>query len=329
MMTRYFLGVDVGNTKTHALICNAEGQAVGAGIGGAANHEGWGREGFQRILNEVVDAAINHAAIARTEIAAMGFGIAGYDWHEDLPLMREVIATLNLDVPYGLMNDAGPGLLAGSSKGWGVSVVGGTGNNARGRDKYGNEGRVTGEGGLFDEWGGGGDLVRRAIQCISRQWSKRGAETALTDIFVKQLGATDIEDLLAGLARGRYHLQATYAPLVFQAAADGDTVAQEAVRWLGQGLGDLACGVIRQLSLEDEAVEVVLIGSIYKGSPLVLEAMQEMVYKVAPKAQFVHITAPPVTGAVMLAMEQVGVDFLPIRERIIQTGEALLMSETE
>jgi N-acetylglucosamine kinase-like BadF-type ATPase len=328
-MTRYFLGVDVGNTKTHALICNEEGQAVGAGMGGAANHEAHGKEGFQRILNEVVDTAINHAGIARTEIAAMGFGIAGYDWNEDLPLMREVIATLNLDVPYGLMNDAGPGLLAGSSKGWGVSVVGGTGNNARGRDKHGNEGRVTGEGGLFDEWGGGGDLVRRAIQGISRQWSKRGAETALTEIFIKQLGATDIEDLLAGLARGRYHLQATYAPLVFQAAAAGDVVAQEAVRWVGEGLGDLACGVIRQLSLEDEAVEVVLIGSIYKGSPLVLETMQEMVYKVAPKAQFVHITAPPVTGAVMLAMEQVGVDFLPIRERIIQSGEKLLVTETE
>jgi hypothetical protein len=57
--------------------------------------------------------------------------------------------------------------------------------------------------------------------------------------------------------------------------------------------------------------------------------MQEVVYQVAPKARFVHITAPPVTGAVMLAMEQIGVDFLPVRERIIQSGESLLMPELE
>lgn len=324
-MTRYFLGVDVGNTKTHALICNADGQAVGCGIGGAANHEAHGKDGFQRILQEVVTEAIDMADISRNEIVAAGFGLAGYDWPEDLPLMRDVIASLDMDIPYGLMNDAGPGLLAGSSNGWGVSVAAGTGNNVRGRDAQGNEGRVTGEGLLFAEWGGGGDLVYRAIQAISRQWSKRGAETALTAIFVKELGAKNVEDLLAGLARGRYHLKATFAPLIFQAATDGDVVAQDAVKWLGAGLGDLACGVIRQLALEDEAVEIVLSGSIYKGSPLVLDTLRDVVCQVAPKAQFVHVTAPPVTGAVMLAMEQVGVDFLPLRERIIQTGEELLV----
>ena len=47
-MTRYFLGVDVGNTKTHALICSEDGTAVGAYTGGAANHEAHGHAGFQR-----------------------------------------------------------------------------------------------------------------------------------------------------------------------------------------------------------------------------------------------------------------------------------------
>jgi N-acetylglucosamine kinase-like BadF-type ATPase len=328
-MTRYFLGVDVGNTKTHALICSEDGTAVGAHTGGAANHEAHGHAGFQRILNEVVAQAISRGGIERADIAAAGFGIAGYDWDEDLPLMREAIASLGLDVPYGLMNDSGPGLLAGSTKGWGVSVAGGTGENARGRDKHGNEGRVTGEGLLFAEWGGGGDLVFRAIQGISRQWSKRGPETVLTDIFLREFGAKDVDDLLAGLARGRYHIRATMAPLVFQAAADGDAVAIEAVRWNGQGLGDLACGIIRQLSLEDEEVEVVLSGSIYKGSPLIEAEIRDMVLKVAPKAVFIHVTAPPVTGAVMLAMEQVGIDFVPLRERIIETGAPLLLAQAE
>jgi N-acetylglucosamine kinase-like BadF-type ATPase len=264
------------------------------------------------------------ASIARSDIAGHGYGIAGYDWHEDLPMMHEVIGSLGFDAPYGLMNDAGPGLLAGANKGWGVSVVAGTGNNARGRDAHGNEGRVTGEGTLFGEWGGGGDLVRRAIADISRAWSKRGDDTVLTEIFVREKGAKDVEDLLAGLARGRYDIKATDAPLVFNAASEGDAVAQEAVKWLGVGLGDTAVGIIRQLKLEDTEVEIVLSGSIYKGSQLVLETLREVVCAVAPKAHFIHVTAPPVTGAVMLGMERGGVDFLPLREHIIATGETML-----
>jgi N-acetylglucosamine kinase-like BadF-type ATPase len=34
---RYFLGVDAGGTKTHALITDETGQAVGFGAGGPGN----------------------------------------------------------------------------------------------------------------------------------------------------------------------------------------------------------------------------------------------------------------------------------------------------
>ncbi len=38
-MMRYFLGVDVGATKTHALIADEAGAGVGFGAGGPGNHE--------------------------------------------------------------------------------------------------------------------------------------------------------------------------------------------------------------------------------------------------------------------------------------------------
>ena len=323
-MVRYFLGVDVGNSKCHALICGEEGTAVGCGIGGSGNHESIGREAFQRLLQDIVTQAITSSNISREEIAAAGYGIAGYDWSEDTPMMSEVIDSLGLNAPYRLMNDSGPGLYAGSSKGWGVSIAAGTGVNARGRDRHGKTARMTGHGALFGEVGGGGALVRQAFGDISRAWSMRGRSTMLTELFVAQLGAEDVEDLMAGITRDRYHLHADLALTVFQAASEGDEVALESIRWLGRGLGDLAGGVIRQLGVEEEEFDVVLSGNLYKGSPLIREAMREVVLELAPRARFVHVSAPSVTSAVMMAMAEGGVDYATVRPRIIQTGKEMI-----
>ncbi len=38
-MTDCFLGVDIGDMKSHALIADESGQALGMGVGGPGNHE--------------------------------------------------------------------------------------------------------------------------------------------------------------------------------------------------------------------------------------------------------------------------------------------------
>ena len=183
---------------------------------------------------------------------------------------------------------------------------------------------MTGHGGLFGEVGGGGALVRRAVGDISKAWSMRGKPTVLTDHFVSQLGAKDVEDMLAGITRDRYHLHADLALIVFKAATDGDEVALDSVRWLGQGLGDLACGIIRQLGIEDEEFDVVLSGNLYKGSPVIQEEMEKEVYHLAPRARFKHVSAPSVTSAVMMAMAEADVDYTALRPRIIETGTEMI-----
>lgn len=322
-MAQYFLGVDVGATKSHAIICDIDGCIIGTGISGPGNHENIGKSGFQKTLNEVVAHALSDANLANADIAGMGFGIAGYDWAEDLPMMHEVIESLNIHAPYEVMNDAGPGLLAGSEYGWGVSVVAGTGVNARGRGRNGEIARVTGNGLFFAEIGGGSELAYRAINDISRAWSKRGTQTSLAEAFVSYANAKDVEDLLAGIARDRYHIGADAALLVFEAADAGDEVACEATRWLGAGLGDLANGIIYQLDIADYAFDIVIAGSIFQAGDLILKDMRRVVHQVAPEARLVHLQAPPVTGCVMLAMQKAGVNFLPVREEINKNIQTL------
>ncbi len=323
-MSRFFLGVDVGGTKSHALIADETGQAAGFGEGGAGNYEVVGWEGLRQTLQAIVERALSSAGLGRDRIEGAGFGIAGYDWPGERGPTVDAIETLGLSAPYVLVNDATIGLVAGASEGWGVVVVAGTSNNCRGRDQEGRIGRVTGCGSWFGEYGGAAELVGMAVRHVAAAWTQRGPETRLSEAFIGLVGANDVADLLEGLYLGRYQISAGAAPLVFQVAVDGDAVAREAICWAGRELGSLAVGVIRQLGMEMQEFEVVLAGSLYDGGPMLTEAMRETIQSVAPGARLVRLTAPPVVGAVLLGMEQAGLHPSGVRARLIDSTNALL-----
>jgi hypothetical protein len=86
----------------------------------------------------------------------------------------------------------------------------------------------------------------------------------------------------------------------------------------------MACGVIRQLSLESETFDVVLIGSLFEGHTLMAEMVGETIQTVAPGASLVRLTAPPVVGGVVLGMQKTALDTCSIREKLIETTENFL-----
>jgi N-acetylglucosamine kinase-like BadF-type ATPase len=302
---RYFLGVDTGATKSHALIADEKGRILGFGHGGPGSWEAVGWEGARLTLSDVIGQALTAADLRLAQITAAGFGLAGYDWPEDRPNHEAIIQAIGLTVPYGLVNDALIGLLAGSSAGWGVAVVAGTGCNCYGRDRQGKIGRAVGSS-RFGEYAGAGELVWQAVQAVAHAWSCRGPATRLTEAFIAIVGAQDAADLLAGLHRGRYRLSAEHAPVIFAAAAAGDAVAADLLQWAGRELAGLALGVARQLDLLEQPFELILSGSFYNGGPVIQERMAAAIQPVAPQAQLRRLAAPPVVGAVLLAMEQVG-----------------------
>ena len=322
-MAKYFLGVDIGGTKSHALIANEAGQALGLGLGGPGNHEMVGYPGLIETLNGITAQALRMAGIRKHQLAGAGFGVAGYDWPAEREPTRQAIETLGLSAPYEFVNDTTLGILAGTTDGWGVAVVAGTSNNCRGLDRQGREGRITGGGPRFGEYGGAHEMVDRALESVGLAWAKRGPATGIAEAFARLVGATSVEDLLEGLALERYHISAGAAPAVFQAAEEGDEVAQEIIRWAGRELGSLAIGVIRQLGFEDVEFELVLIGSLFKGNPRLTEAMSATVHTVAPKARFIRLAAPPVVGGVLLGMEQAGLEYGRVRQFLIETTNAL------
>lgn len=323
-MTRgYFLGVDIGGTKSHALVADEGGHILGFGEAGGGNWEAVGWEGARRALHACVQAALAQAGLAPGEIAGAGYGVAGYDWPEDRAGICQLLDSLGLAAPYELANDATLGLLAGAQAGWGVVVVAGTSTNCRGRDRQGREGRATGMSSEYGEHGGAAEIVARALQAVALAWTRRGPATHLSQAFLALTGARDVEDLLAGVARERYEISPQAARRVFDVAHQGDPVAQEIIRWAGRELGDLAVGVIRQLALENEAFEVVLAGSTFNGSRTLQCIMENHIQWVAPRARLVRLGAPPVAGGVLLAMEGAGLDIQALRPALLEEALSL------
>lgn len=303
----YFLGADVGGTKTHVVVADQDGRVLGFGRSGPGNPEGVGPEGLLSALSEATTQALKPIGLAPGDLAGAGLGIAGYDWPEDLPLMVETVAKLGLSCPNRIVNDAVPGLVIGARDGWGVSVIAGTGCNCCGWDReHRREGRVTGHGWLMGEFAGASELVMRAMQMVSYAWIKRIEPTALTDAFIAYVGAVNADDLIAGYTAERYHIGPKAASLVFDVAATGDAVAVELIDWAGQELGEMAKAVIRQLDFQQLEFDVVMAGGMFAGGERLIESLRRTVVGFAPGARLVHLSAPPVLGAALIGMEQTG-----------------------
>lgn len=321
---KHFLGIDVGASKTHALLADETGRCIGLGRAGGGNYQGVGYDGLTRVLLESFTEALAAAGIERASIAGAGFGVAGYDFPSDHEPHMQSIAHLGLTCPIAIENDGANGLYAGATRGIGVNVTAGSSNNCRGRGPDGRTARIVGNGAMFGEFGGGHEIVIRALQMVNYAWIKRGPQTALTGAMLAATGATGEMDLMEGLSNERYQLTAAFAKVVFQLAMEGDAVAQDVLRWAGEELGWLAVAGIRQLGMENEDVEVVQSGSVFEGGEIIAEPMRRLILQYVPRARILQLDAPPVVGAVVMGMTAAGFDGYAVRDRMIQTARELM-----
>jgi N-acetylglucosamine kinase-like BadF-type ATPase len=327
MGEHFILGADVGGTKTHVLIADECGRALGFGQAGPGNHDTVGYEGLTRALQAALAQALQQAGLHASQVGAAGWGIAGFDWPSQLADHQSALAALGVGGQSEIVNDTVVGLMAGAPAGWGVGLVAGTGCNCWGVDRQHRLGRAVGRGRLVGEAAGAIDLAQRAIKAIADEWAQRGPATQLTPAFLEWVGARSPLDFLEGLTRERYVVDGAAARLVFAAAARDDAAAVDCIRWAGRCLAELSHGVIRQLELEAIEFDVVLIGSLFEGGPLLTEEVRAGIQELAPGARLARLQQPPVIGGVLLGMRQLGLDIIGGREQLIETTVPLLRQQ--
>ena len=321
---KYFLGIDVGSSKTHALITDETGQCVGFGKSGGGNHQGAGYARLTSVLEEAFGQAKEMSGVDQADIAAAGFGVAGYDFPSDKAGHLQAIAALGLSCPVEVVNDGMNGLLAGATQGIGVNVTAGSSNNCRGRNEAGEVGRIVGNGIRFGEFGGALEIMERGLQMVNYAWIKRIPPTALTKIYIEAVQAKDELDFMEGLSNGQYHLSSYLAIQVIEAARAGDAAAHEIVQWAGEELGWLAVSVARQIGMENEEVEIIQSGSVFEAGEIIMKPMRDLVLGHCPRAKMIRLEGPPAVGAVILGMEQVHFDGYAVRDQMVRTAKAMI-----
>ena len=80
----------------------------------------------------------------------------------------------------------------------------------------------------------------------------------------------------------------------------------------------------RQIEMENDEVEVIQSGSVFDAGEIITEPMREIVLKHCPKAKMIRLDGPPVVGAVILGMEQVGFDGYPVRDVMVRTAKEIV-----
>ncbi|MCC5836036.1 MAG: hypothetical protein JJU20_15015 [Opitutales bacterium] len=304
----YFLGVDGGGSNTRFVLTDARAEPVWIKHFGPSN--------IQEVCTDEVkstfNAALNEIACAATcgSIKSAFLGIAGVTSKLDRQFLLNLVinhptlraSTIEIDHDVRIA-------LAGGLKGRpGIALISGTGSSCYGRNASNKPYRCGGWGSLADDIGSGGWIGIRALQKAVRQADGRDAETSILGLVKKFLQLNCMDDFLnrvhrQGLSRPQ---RARLAPMVVEAASDGDPAAISIIQEAVRGLAELVhtCGN----KLEMDAPEVVLVGGLTK-APYFSTALKEAIVRSCPSCVFTENELSPSAGSVLLALENADVAF--------------------
>jgi N-acetylglucosamine kinase-like BadF-type ATPase len=303
------LAVDGGNSKADLALVAADGALLGAVRGTSISHQAVGLESGMAELGRLADCLADAAGIVRagSPLARRGvFCLAGADYPEDVSLLREAIAALNLTSELDIRNDTFGALRAGTHQPWGVVLICGRGINGAGVAPNGTTVRFDGVGTYSGDWGGGGGVGHAAIAAAVRSRDGRGPRTRLEQIVPAFFEVASPPELTKGLYLGELssHKITELAPLVFQAAVDGDEVARSIIDRLADELVAMAGALVRRLRLQSLQPEIVLAGSVFRTTDAAFhDRLQRGLQGVAPGAEVHRLDTPPVLGPALIALD--------------------------
>jgi len=306
------LAVDGGNSKTDAALVAADGEVLAAVRGPGASHQGLGVAGAMEALEALVAAACATGGLDPDErpIAQVGvWCLAGLDLPADDAIMEPEITGRGWSRDTVLRNDTFAVLRAGTERTWGVAVVVGAGMNCAGVAPGGAQARFPALGPLSGDWGGGHLLGVAAVGAALRAEDGRGPATSLQRLVPEHFGLPSVLAVVEAIYLQRIDEGRVLElpPLVFAAAAAGDRAAAELVGRQADEVVIMATAAILRLGLAERDPDVVLGGGIFRGEdPAFLERIRAGITAVAPAARLRRLAAPPVVGAALLGLDQLG-----------------------
>jgi N-acetylglucosamine kinase-like BadF-type ATPase len=310
-VTRVLLAVDGGNSKTDLALVRDDGELLAFERGPMSSPHHIGLHGCLDILEQLYKSAARGAGLdpgSRPLADAGQVLLAGADLPEEEHELAEAMGEHSFATDLVVGNDVFAVLRAGTERGWGVAVVCGAGINCVGLAPDARHARFPALGPISGDWGGGYDLGLAGLGAAARAADGRGPSTSLEAAVPAQFGLATPREVAVAIHRGEMSSRrlVELAPVVL-AEAESDPVAAGILKRLVDEIAVFSTAAIEQLDMTGYEVDVVLGGSVLRFGPAELvDAVTERVLEVAPRANVIVVSSPPVVGAALLALDQVG-----------------------
>ena len=304
-----FLGFDAGGTKTHCVALNSAGDVIAETTGGAANPL---RIGLAKACVALEETARRTLADAREEagdVRAICAGVAGAGRPRIARRLSAHLARafpkssvrVTTDIEIALDAAIGPAKMHEQ----GIVIVAGTGSAACGRNSAGQTARAGGWGPWIGDSGSAYDIGRRAVEAALRSRDHLGPPTALGDKILHAAEARDWDALLERIAKHPDAVFPKLFPVVAEAAAAGDAVAQEILVAAAKSLASLAKALIDSLGFVDQSFTLAKSGGVFGHSVHLDAVLDQELSRIAPAARIEPLRISPARAAAELARRSI------------------------
>lgn len=295
-MIKYYLGIDGGGTKTAFRLEgeNADDASLRELTLGASNPNDVGMDACLALLSEGVAKVCDGYDLA--EISAFA-GIAGYASGDNGVVIERHLRGLGFGVVRGGSDFenalALSRMMAGDEV---VAIIAGTGSVAY--SLHGGQRKMTGGlGYLLDSVGSAYYIGREGLVAAFREHDGRGEATLLTSLCEKKLGMP-LASSIADIYRGGKPFIASFAPLVFEAAKQGDAAALDVLDRNGRGMAELITTALKPFGSRETAV--VIAGGLCNEWEMLNASIRKYI---GDTQTIIYTVEPMVKGSVFLARE--------------------------
>jgi N-acetylglucosamine kinase-like BadF-type ATPase len=314
------IAVDGGNSKTDLALARGDGEALALVRGPQSSPHHLGVDGCVDVLAELLAAALDDAGLGNGDAQLPDVAqllLAGVDFPSEEEEVLAAVTARRLAKRVSVGNDTFAVLRAGTEAGWGIAIVCGSGINCLGVAPDGRQTRFPALGEITGDWGGGYDVGLAGVWAAARSEDGRGPKTTLEHVVPRYFGLETPSRLAEAIHRGVVPMARVteLAPVVL-AEAVGDTAAAEILERLADEITALVRVSLKRLGLTDARVEVLLGGGLmHAADGSLVRAVAERIAAVAPAATVKSTSSPPVVGAALLGLDELGAD-AAARERL-------------
>src|SRR6266513_2687632 len=292
------LGVEGGGTKTAWVLVEAVGSTGDAGVEFQILDQGKLPPSNLRLttperLREIFSELPK-------QIDRAGVFLAGCSTEEDRHSLRLICADVWPTAQIVTGSDRDSGLAAALDHGDGIVVNAGSGSSVTGRRGDRIE-RAGGWGHILGDTGGGYFLSIEALRLILREHDLHCGEMPFTAKILHALSLNNLDELVRWAQTADKNEIAMLAPVVFEAAADGETRVNEIVEEGARVLCEYTESVASRLHLL--APKVALMGGIFYRDSIYTHSFRRRLKKNLPDARVTTAERPPELGAAWLAAE--------------------------